>query len=376
MTPDKALVGVSTDARMGALADLLNPFAFASTMHHMRDVDLRLVLDMDGVHLILGDTIGQQVYVRLTKDTKDWLRARGLSAVSNERKQECRVLLLISTHSAAAEVTHCACVIRDDSFAGKKLEAYAISPSMSVWFYPNDYDVARFFDRYVCKFIFARIASIPDEIYTAHDLDVTAVPVLLSSPDATGDDDAAPDEVAENEAEDEDDDEDDAFELLDEENNEEEEEEVDKDMGAAAAAAGAAPIKLREAFLTDGDHPQVKAALDEKFVDACRRENVDIFKLCASCSLTQVPGDLGPCHSSLHRFFQRHRPSQQRRHAVTCSESFSQGGVCQDQNNMIIIFLVVVLIFYACFLIVSVCGFPVVFVCALTGKSLTLSLLS
>ena len=51
----------------------------------------------------------------------------------------------------------------------------------------------------------------------------------------------------------------------------------------------------------DGDHPQ--AALAEKFVDACRRENVDIFKLYASCSLTQAPADLGPCHSSLHRFF-------------------------------------------------------------------------
>ena len=122
------------------------------------------------------------------------------------------------------------------------------------------------------------------------------------------DGDAAPGGDAKEDAED--DDEEEAFELFDEENDEdeeddeeEEEEEEDKDMGAAAAAAGAAPAKLRAAFLMDGDHPQVKAALAEKFVGACHDAHVDIFKLCASCLLAQAPTDLGPCHSCLHRVF-------------------------------------------------------------------------
>ena len=82
-----AVVGMSTDARKAALADVYNPFAVAAIMHHIQDIDPRLVLDMDGVHVILGDKIGDRVCVRLTKHSKDWLRNRGLSTASGARKR-------------------------------------------------------------------------------------------------------------------------------------------------------------------------------------------------------------------------------------------------------------------------------------------------
>ncbi len=58
MAPEVAVAGTSTDARKVALADLYNPIAFAAILHHTREVDPRLLLSMDGLHVYLGDKLG------------------------------------------------------------------------------------------------------------------------------------------------------------------------------------------------------------------------------------------------------------------------------------------------------------------------------
>lgn len=73
-------------------------------------------------------------------------------------------------------------------------------------------------------------------------------------------------------------------------------------MHVAGPAAPA--LKRRAAFMMimDGDYSQVQSA--QKFVDQCRASNVDMFKLCASCSLS--PADLGSLHRFLNADARRH----------------------------------------------------------------------
>ena len=263
LAPVALVVPMSTDARKGALADVLNPFAFASVLYHVKDIDPRLLFDADGVHIILGNKIGDKVRVRMTKASKQWLLAHSLSPASGLRKQQCRVLQLIITHSASAELTHCACIIKDDAFTGMKIAVYSISPTLSVWLCPNDFDTQYFFDRYVRKFIHPRVNAIRAAIAASPDLDDVLQSVPLSSPTMAVEDEEDEEEEEEDEEE--------------EEEEEEEGEEEEEDTIADDDANMDVGDKLRAAFLMDGDYPQTNAALGQSFVDACHKENFDLF---------------------------------------------------------------------------------------------------
>ena len=308
VAPVGAEVTMSSDARAAALADLKNPIAFAAVLKHVQDIDSKLLFSTDGVHLVLGDKIGEKVKVNMAQNSKDWFRSHGFSASSGRRKKQCRILPLIITHSADAEVTTVACIVKDEAFRGQKVAAYPINSKLSVWLVPPGYDTQRFFDCYTRKFLFPCINEIRRQMEAAPCLDVVTIPVPLSSPEVAEDADAdGPDlEVEVEDGAIEYDEDDSGAEGYDEDDDP-----AEDHVAPAAAAAAAAPVaaaaavapKQRAAMTMDGDYPQTQAALQQAFVDNCKEENIEVFKLCASCSLAQAPADVGPQHSCLHRFF-------------------------------------------------------------------------